>query len=318
MGIPILHTITPPTAAPGLRLVILGFNLEAASLVLADGVNPEIVLSPEPTPTDTRIEVVIPVSTGLGAYTATVRNQEGSSSGLRLLITDDPLLGFPLCLPARSAEDYRKQARHLIPEGRPWATSPASNFQKVIGAVSEEAARVNARACELRHEITPATTVDGLEDWEIELGLPEPCGLYAPQDFEARRLEVIRKFQATGGNSIEYFRNLAALMGLNVVIYEEPDPTVFLVGRNRMGDRLRGAIWLFTWYIEILDYEINYFRVGLNTMGTPLRWWGAETIECYFSKLKPAHTNLVIRFAPLGGGRWGFGFFPWGISPHGL
>lgn len=291
--------------------------MEGAEVAIQFGAAPPTVITPEKTE-DLGLVFIAPFSLNEGKNQITIQNLEGASAPLDLVITTDTLLGFPLCLPEKTAEDYREQGIQLQPEGRVWSLDPASRWQKLMGAIMEEIARVRAEGCRLRTETQPSKTVDLLPEWEEELGLPEPCNLYAPQGFEERRNEVIRKSSSTGGNTIEYFRELAARMGLDVLITEDLGTEVFLAGRNRAGDRVNGAIWLFTWYIEVQDYTVYVFRAGQNVAGTPLRWWGAEEIECYFNNLKPAHTNLVITFEVVPTGAGGYGFFPYGLSAYGL
>ena len=300
MAIPILQTITPGSALRGMRVEVTGWNLDGATVVLQFGSEFPVEATPETTEA-TRLVFLVPFEADLGKNTILIRNGEGDSNTQNMVITDDPLLGFPICLPEKTAEDYREQSIQLQPEGRPWSLDPNSNWQKLLGAVCEEIARVRQRACELRTEQQPTKTVNLLPEWETELGLPEPCNLNAPTDFEARRNEVIRKAYSTGGNSIGYFRELAAIMGLNIVITEDTGTEVFLAGRNRAGDRVYGTIWRFTWYVEVQEYDLFVFKAGQNTAGTPLRWWGAQAIECFFNRLKPAHTNVVITFRDLAG-----------------
>jgi uncharacterized protein YmfQ (DUF2313 family) len=316
MSAPILQTVNPAIANPGFRVVLAGHRLAGASFILAlDGAVP-VAIVPSVL-TATAAELVIPLSTAPASGEIVAVNIDGFSS-VPFRVVSDPALGVQLCQGDRSAEEYRGALVKLQPEGRVWTRVPASNLGKVYGASSEELARVRAESCRLSVELFPARTLELLDVWERELALPESCNLIRPLTIEERIAEVVRKVAAMGGNTIEYFRSLAALLGFNVEISEETNGTPFLVGFGRMGDRLYGANWLFTWYITIpAGYELNYFRMG-DTMGTALRWWGASALECFFQKIKPAHTLLVVRFEDAPVGRWGFGFFPFGISPHGL
>jgi len=295
VAIPILQTITPDVANPGLRVRCTGFNLDSGDVVLQ--INGGTVVEPSASSTDTELEFIVPYSSASGKGEVRIQNGDGTSRALTFVITDDPMLGFTVCLPGKTADEYRDQSIQLQPEGRPWSLNPLSNWMKLMGAVCEEIARVRARACELRTELVPSKTVNLLPDFETELGLPEPCNLNAPTDFESRRDEVVRKTAAVGGNSIEYYRSLAAKLGVEVVIYEDTGTESFLCGRNVSGDAINGTIFLFTWYVEVQNYTVNVFQCGQNQSGTPLRWWGAEELECFFNILKQSHTNVVIKFA---------------------
>lgn len=315
MSGPIVQTIDPGIVNPGFRVEIAGHRLAGSLWSLhLDGLLP--VDLPAVRESDTGVSLVIPVGTQAGSGSI-MAIRDAAFALIPIRVTLDPALGVRLCQGEKTAEEYRGAMVQLQPEGRAWSPRSGSNLSKIYRACADELVRVRAESCRLSVELFPARCSALLEEWEKEVGLPESCNLIRPLTIEERIAEVVRKVAAMGGNSIEYFRALAALLGLAVEISEERSALPFLVGSGRMGDRLYGSIWLFTWYITIPSYELNYFRMG-DRMGTALRWWGAGALECFFQKIKPAHTVLVVRFAPPPLSRWGHGFFPFGISPHGL
>lgn len=319
MGIPILQIIHPPVTNQGLTVECYGHNLSEGTVIYEPDLG-GIVEIPTETTEDRKIKFIVPINLPLGKGELFVRNLEGDSDKLRFSITSDPMLGFGICLQEKTADDLRVQAYKLSPNSLiPFSQNESSGWQRLLGSICEEIARVRGRGCDLRTEMVPQLTTDLLPEWETELGLPEPCNLNAPVDFEERKKEVVRKYKSTGGSTATYFKELAALMGLDVTIEESTESRQFLSGLGRSGDRIWGIIWLFTWFVTVNNYEIGVFRSGQNVSGTPLRWWSAAEIECFFNQLKPAHTNVVIRFTPGGGqGPWGFGYFPFGLNPFGL
>lgn len=298
MGKPIIQVLSPPIALRGLSVNVTGVNLgDVIQLQLQRESEPSMPITPEII-SDDELQFLVPFEAIEGKNKLIAINSEGVSNIVKLVVTTDPLLGALYCPPDRTEEELRQVVTNgLQYDGIVWSKDPTSFWQKLLSAVLVEVKRVRDEICRLRGEVIPSKTVDLIDEHEVEYGLPEPCNLIAPTDFESRKKELVRKVTSTGGNYINYFRDLAARVGLNVVITEDLGTQTFLSGRNKSGDKIWGTIWLFTWYIEVQDYEVNVFKCGQNQSGTPLRWWGADELECFFNLLKPKHTNLVITFA---------------------
>lgn len=296
---PIIQILTPPIALRGLSIVMEGVNLDGViQLELQKDAEDPLIIIPDGI-TENKLNFFVPTEALEGKNKLTAISLSGASNVASLAVTTDPLLGAIFCPTDRTEEELRQVITNGIQyDGKTFSKYKGSYWQKLLSSILVEVKRIRDEICELRGEVIPSKTVKLIDEHEIEYGLPEPCNLIAPTDFEARKKELIRKVNSSGGNYINYFRDLAARLGIDVIITEDPSTQSFLSGRNKSGDKIWGSIWLFTWYIEVQNVNINVFLSGQNQSGTPLRWWGAEEIECFFNLLKPAHTNISIKFVP--------------------
>lgn len=294
MTAPLVQRIQPRKLAAGWRITLQGFNL---SMVL--GVRVGGTFLPDPVvQTDRELVVVVPGSFSAGAYTVTL---EGSFGALEVhgvqvveLVDTDARLPQPYTF-----EDYGQQLLELLPKGPAWTRARTSNFWKLFTAAGLELARVHDLAAHLLEELTPSQTVDSLDEWEEELGLPESCVTSPPSDALSRRREIFRKANSLGGSSPAYFEELASLLGFEVIVsefFETASP--FKVGTSTAGQALTSGPWLFAWkvLVKIPPGAIQVFTVGNGHAGDALRWWGLETLECFLDHLKPAHTVIVYGY----------------------
>jgi len=171
-----------------------------------------------------------------------------------------------------AASDYKQQLVALLPPGDAIATDDESTFGKLLTAISQELARVDGQADELLLEVLPSTTSELLADWEMVLGLPDNCA-NPPGTIEGRRLEVLSRLVSTGGQSRQYFIDVAASLGFSITITE---PATHV------------------WDVQT-DSASNHFRAG-SPAGEPLRTFGGEnsTLECRLGVDKPAHSRLTF------------------------
>jgi len=192
-----------------------------------------------------------------------------------------------------TGDDYAQAMADLLPRGWAWSRDPRSVLMLTIEGLAAEYARVHARDCDLLAESYPGTALETLTDWERVCGLPDPCtGTLGT--IQQRRLAILAKLAARGGQSKQYFIDVAAAVGFHITI-DEFKP--FRVGRNRAGDHLYGKDWLFYW--RVTSWEANQkivaFRTGQSATRERLRKWGNEMLECLIRSLMPAHT--IVQFA---------------------
>lgn len=119
---------------------------------------------------------------------------------------------------ARTADQYRQQLSGLLPSGPAWDPELVPEIAVILAGVSQEFARLDARAVDLLNEMDPAGVSELVPDWEVIMGLPDPCLGLNPA-FEDRRLAVRRRLVEVGGQSISYFIDIAVSQGY-------PDATV--------------------------------------------------------------------------------------------
>ena len=105
---------------------------------------------------------------------------------------------------------------------------------------------------------------------------------------------MVQKITNLGGQSLQFFIDLAAQLGYTITITEfQP----FQVSENAVGDALNGDPWIYAWQVNAPAGAIREFKVGESAVGDPLRNWGDDLLECVIERLKPAHTHVIFAYA---------------------
>jgi uncharacterized protein YmfQ (DUF2313 family) len=192
-----------------------------------------------------------------------------------------------------TADDYAQVLADLLPRGWAWPRDPRSTLMHVMRGLAGEFARIHARDCDLLAESYPGTATETLTDWERICGLPDPCT--GPlETLQERRWAILAKLASRGGQSRQYYIDIAAAVGFHITIQEfEP----FRVGRNVTGQAIYGLEWIFVWRVNWYDQErIFAFRTGQSATREPLRRWGNDLLECLIRGVAPAHTLVQFAF----------------------
>lgn len=192
-----------------------------------------------------------------------------------------------------SADDYKRQLIKLSPQGRAWPIEDTSNWVKLLDAVAQELARIDAHASLLVNEAFPDTTLQLLENWERIAGIPDECSQLG-DTIQVRRNNLKSKLTARGGQSRSYFVDVAAQLGFDVTITEFRP---FQAGISSAGDAVYSIEWRYVWRINAPEQTVTYFRAGQSAAGEPLASWGNDRLECVINKLKPAHTNVLFGYS---------------------
>ncbi|HYF35449.1 MAG TPA: putative phage tail protein [Prosthecobacter sp.] len=198
-------------------------------------------------------------------------------------------------MPAPTADDFFHVLRALFPMGAAWdmLDNPDTTFSQFVRGLAIEPARLNARSLELLEEADPRTTTQLIDDWERVMGLPDNCG-DAPETLQERRDLVVTKLNAVGGQSRQYYIDLAAVYGITITI-DEFFP--FRCGRSGCGDGLNGGDWPWTWQVNAAATKTVYFRCGASQCGDQFLLITNEQLECLINKYKPAHTEVIFNYA---------------------
>ncbi len=191
-----------------------------------------------------------------------------------------------------NADSYREQIIKLLPQGMAWNTDPSSNFYKVIDAMAQEFARVDAMCTLLVDESFPDTTLQLLPNWERVAGLPDECSELG-DTIQVRRMNLLAKIAARGGQTIAYFIEVALKMGFTITI-SEYNP--FRVDYSAVEDGLNDEDWQFAFLVSAPEETVVWFRSGGSAAGEPLATWGNERLECLINRLKPAHTLALFAY----------------------
>lgn len=188
--------------------------------------------------------------------------------------------------------DYIEQLASLLPPGIAIRRETDTDVYKLLNGMAEELARIDARGDDVLRESDPRTTVELIGEWETQVGLPDECLGDIDQTLQQRRNAVVARLTGRGGQSRQFFIDLAASLGYTVTITEFRP---FRAGISEAGDALTNGDWIFTWRVNAPETTITYFRAGASTAGEPLRAWGNEQLECAIERVAPAHT--IVQFA---------------------
>lgn len=192
------------------------------------------------------------------------------------------------------AEDYRQLLASLLPPGLIWPRDAESVLGRLLMALAEELARIDARAEDLINESDPRTTFELLSEWEVAYGLPDKCsGLSA--SLAERRAAVHSKLTKTGGQTPAFFVELALGLG-SVITIEEFEP--FTCGAGSRAGRSLGSMDVrYWWRVHGLDTPAVFlFHAGAWTAGNSIAALGTRDVECVLRELKPAQSELFFKY----------------------
>lgn len=167
--------------------------------------------------------------------------------------------------------DYVRALQAARPPGVIWTRDPSRRFVRLLQGIADELVRVHGRANQLLEEADPQTTTEMLADWERVCALPEFD--YVPPDMAARRRVLVAKLRAAGagGQSAQYFEELAAAHGFAWDVYAGP----------------------WTFYFTVKGAQMSRATCS-SPCDTPLATWAptAYVAACSFTQNKPAHAAI--------------------------
>lgn len=184
-----------------------------------------------------------------------------------------------------------------MPPGRAFPRERGNTLDSLLDAMAQELARLDARADRLTAEAVPSTTAEMLSDWERVAGLPDSCSGLLAETQQGRRNDLVSKLVSRGGQSITYFKAVAAALGFEIEI-EEFQP--FRAGWSQAGDPLTNGDWTFVWRVRAPEVTVTPFKAGSGAAGEPLATWGNAGLECRILKYKPAHTHVIFAYGSMG------------------
>jgi uncharacterized protein YmfQ (DUF2313 family) len=194
-------------------------------------------------------------------------------------------------LPVATAIDYLWQFQRLLPRGRVWHRGWGTLQAADLLTLMPTWARLHTRAGEVIAETFPCTVAaEMLPEWEATLGLPdcEPLGTT-----QQRQAAVCAKFSMRGGQSIDYFIELAAAHGYAIQIETY---SAFRVDMNSAEDPLYDSAWDYAWTVFSAEETYVYFRTDESHAGEPLVAWGNAQLECLIETYAPAHTIPMFEY----------------------
>ena len=194
--------------------------------------------------------------------------------------------------PRYQLSDFVRSFQMLMPRGRVWPREASATQSKAIAAILPTHKRQADAAANEIEDNFPRSTVTKLGDWELALGLPDPCAGEDPT-IAQRQAHVAARMGYRGGQSVPYFEGFAATIGFPVTILEFAPARA---GKMRAGDPCNSTDWAFTWRVVAPSIGVDYFRASEGRAGDPLAIFSNTVLGCELRRIKPAHTVLQLSF----------------------
>lgn len=192
--------------------------------------------------------------------------------------------------PVFQALDFLRAFLALLPRGRVWPRDADAVQNQTLLGLNTIYESNSARGVQLLTDAFPASTFELLPEWEATLGLPDPCAGSSPST-QARVSQVVARLTGTGGQSIPYFKGLAASLGYDITI------TQFSPSRfgGAFGMPFGDADWAHAWQINAPQFTVNYASFG-GAFGAAFAAWNNTVLQCETQALAPAHTILNFSY----------------------
>ncbi len=177
---------------------------------------------------------------------------------------------------SHSPSDYATALRALMPPGEGFASDEESTTGRLVLAIADELARVEALADLVEAELDPAATSLFVESFESMLDLPD-CG-ELPDTTAGRRGLILSKLYRPRNLHPDTVVAACAAVGAPVTIDESSSPNDFEVDVT----------------IDGASLTVAYFRTGASTAGDSLGSFGDSLVECVLDHVTPAHINYRL------------------------
>lgn len=192
-----------------------------------------------------------------------------------------------------SEKDYEHLVNELLPRGPLWKRKKGGVLDSILFSLSSEAARVDARTRALIEESDPRTSVEELERWFADHGIPSECvAAIADPSLEQMRRELLAKITSNSGLTAKYFQSLAGVLGYKAKISTYQEHHVEQSVEMPLSDEK----WIAVFTVAIaIDGTSGFeeFTTGWNA-GEPLARWGNALLECIIRALAPAHVEVIF------------------------
>jgi uncharacterized protein YmfQ (DUF2313 family) len=197
----------------------------------------------------------------------------------------------------KSSADYLSILQALLPPGAALSRDPSANLTALLQAFADVLAPVDAAMNTLYDEADPRTTLALLPDWERVTALPDAVVGTAYQSLLERHAWLETRLTSIGGQSEEYFIELAASLGVTITITKFQPWGCGLGQTGRDQDQIGSddSIWL-CWQVNMPAPPVYLFQTGLSMCGEPLGYAQTGVIEALFARYKPAHSTLVFNY----------------------
>lgn len=191
--------------------------------------------------------------------------------------------------------DYQHQVNALLPRGLIWKRTVGTALDAILYCLEREAARIDGRAGNVIEEADPRTSIEELERWFSDWGVPSEClkALGDPSQEQVRQ-ELLAKITSNMGLTKAFFQSLGATLGYDTTVetYEEHD--VDRTVEYALYDETWTAV--MTMVVKVSGkYLTRELTVNWN-VNNALAEWGETLLECVIRALAPAHVNVIFQY----------------------
>ncbi|KVF22953.1 YmfQ family protein [Burkholderia cepacia] len=201
-----------------------------------------------------------------------------------------------MAAPTLLAANFLSAIQALLPRGQVWPRDQDAVQTKALAGLAPSYERNTSRANYLLVDAFPETTYELLPEWELTLGLPDPCAGESPT-IQQRRAQVVARFANSGGQSAAYYIGFAAQLGYGITI---TNFAPFRCGQSTCGQQLGNTDWFFAWRVNAPPATVVRFAAGQSTAGEALGSWNNTVLECEIRALAPAHTIVSFAYGQTG------------------
>ncbi|NBB17562.1 DUF2313 domain-containing protein [Caulobacter sp. SLTY] len=194
----------------------------------------------------------------------------------------------------RDANAFAAAFEALLPQGLAWARNHPLGLGDLFTGMAQEFARLDQRVEDLFEEADPRTTYELIDEWESQLGLPDPCTA-AAVTLNARQVVAWRKLAIQAGQTPAFYVALAASLGFDIEIHEF-DPAVDVYD-GALTALIAGGKYRYVWRVHVLtETDFSVFRTGESDAGDLLSEGGGLDVECVINAAKPSHTHVIFTY----------------------
>ncbi len=188
------------------------------------------------------------------------------------------------------SQQYLDQLLALLPPGAAWPRHMEALLSDLLQAFADEFARLHIRAEGLLSERSPMLASELLDEWEADLGLPDPCGIDVT-DTDSRRAAVVARLVSVGGQTPAFYLQVLAAFGVQASITEFLPHSV----DDDVDAALCGEDWTFAWQLHLPSTVVREFAV-IDGVDEALAAWGDPPVECLIRRLAPEHTIVLFSY----------------------
>lgn len=176
----------------------------------------------------------------------------------------------------RSIESYQRELHNLTPPGKAFTRNRLSNWSQLLRGLAVEFHRIDLAVRFVLLESIPSdSTIAGfLTDFETMVGVPNHCSPVLPATELERQQLVTSRFISRGGQSEQYFIDLALSLGFDTAeIFGGGQP---FTCQSECDDPLIPGTEIFVWVMEVTGSA------------------DPEELRCILDRFKPAHTLAFV------------------------